>query len=87
VGPARELGHLSHPVQHGASHPVVRESLKLHAAFRIESMMGFEQAAETEGDQIVEIAAERELAPEAVGEAVNHLFVRCDELGSLHGTS
>jgi hypothetical protein len=66
---------------------VVRESLELHAAVGIESMMGFEQAAETEGDQIVEIAAERELTAEAVGEAVNHLFVRCDELGSLHGTS
>ncbi len=87
MGPARELGHLPHPIQHGAPDPVVREGLKLNAAAGIEAMMGLEQAAKAKGDQILELAAERELAPEAVGEAVDHFFVCCDELGSLHANS
>jgi hypothetical protein len=81
MGPARKLGHLSHPIQHGAPDPMVGERLKPHSALGIEPMVGLEQASKAERDQIVELAAERELTPEAVGESMHHLFVRRDEFG------
>jgi hypothetical protein len=52
VRAARKLGHLADPVQHGAAHTVVGESLELNSSAWVEAMARLEKAAEPKGDQI-----------------------------------
>jgi hypothetical protein len=87
VRPARELGHLADPIEHGAANPVVSEGLKTYPSIGIETVTRLEEPTKAKGNQIVEIAPKRELASKAVGEAVNHFLVLLDELGSAHACS
>jgi hypothetical protein len=87
VRPARELGHLADPIEHGAANPVVGEGLEAYPSTWVEAVTRLEQATEAKGNQIVEIAPKRELTSKAVGEAVNHFLVLRDELGSVHARS
>jgi hypothetical protein len=66
---------------------MIGEGLKAHATAGIEAVPGFQQTAESKRDQVFEIAPEGELPPQAMGEAVDHVLMLFDELGSLHGDS
>jgi hypothetical protein len=80
MGTPGQVGHLAHPVEHGAAHAIVRKRLKADPSARVIAALRLEKASKTKRHQVFEIAGQRELTPEPARETEDHLPVLHDQL-------